>query len=196
MPRKPLGDRPMTNAERQARYRAARATPRPVIHYRRAVDRRSLARRLARRCRRPAHLAGRVSRLAPGLARQPSGRGHRRGVADHRRPRPRRTPGDRTAKGLRPGLATPASDPTSEVAQLGKQAPPARAAPSLVRATARRALVPPVCYLENLIPSPARGVLFARRSGVPIACRLTVNQRTSVLVTFPKGRTAGNPSVL
>jgi hypothetical protein len=35
----------MTNAERQARYRAARATPRPVIHYRRAVDRRSLARR-------------------------------------------------------------------------------------------------------------------------------------------------------
>ena len=45
MPRKPLGDRPLTNAERQARHRAARATPRPVIRYRPAVDRRSRARR-------------------------------------------------------------------------------------------------------------------------------------------------------
>jgi hypothetical protein len=45
MPRKPLGDRPLTNAERQARYPAARATARPVIHYRRAADRRSRARR-------------------------------------------------------------------------------------------------------------------------------------------------------
>jgi hypothetical protein len=31
----------MTNAERQARHRAARDTARPVIHYRRAADRRS-----------------------------------------------------------------------------------------------------------------------------------------------------------
>ena len=45
MPRTPLGDRPMTNAERQARHRAARAAARPVIHYRRAADRRSRARR-------------------------------------------------------------------------------------------------------------------------------------------------------
>jgi hypothetical protein len=45
MPRTPLGDRPLTNAERQARHRAARATPRPVIRYRPAVDRRSRARR-------------------------------------------------------------------------------------------------------------------------------------------------------
>ena len=45
MPRKPLGDRPMTNAQRQARYRAARAVARPVIHYRRLADRRSRARR-------------------------------------------------------------------------------------------------------------------------------------------------------
>jgi hypothetical protein len=35
----------MTNAERQTRHRAARAAARPVIHYRRAVDRRSRARR-------------------------------------------------------------------------------------------------------------------------------------------------------
>jgi hypothetical protein len=35
----------MTNAERQARYRAARAVARPVIHYRKAADRRSRVRR-------------------------------------------------------------------------------------------------------------------------------------------------------
>jgi hypothetical protein len=45
MPRTPLGDKPMTNAERQARHRAARAAAMPVIHYRRAADRRSRARR-------------------------------------------------------------------------------------------------------------------------------------------------------
>jgi hypothetical protein len=45
MPHKPLGDRPMTNAERQARHRAARAAAQPVIHYRRAADRRSRAQR-------------------------------------------------------------------------------------------------------------------------------------------------------
>ena len=45
MPRKPLADRPMTNAERQARHRLARATARPVIHYRHAADRRSRAQR-------------------------------------------------------------------------------------------------------------------------------------------------------
>ena len=45
MPRRPRGDKPMTNAERQARHRAARAAAVPVIHYRRAADRRSRARR-------------------------------------------------------------------------------------------------------------------------------------------------------
>ena len=45
MPRKPLGDRPLTNAERQARHRAARAASRPVIHHRPAADRRSRAQR-------------------------------------------------------------------------------------------------------------------------------------------------------
>jgi hypothetical protein len=45
MPRRPLADRPMTNAERQARYRFARATALPVIHYRRVADRRSRVQR-------------------------------------------------------------------------------------------------------------------------------------------------------
>jgi hypothetical protein len=45
MSRKPLGDRPMTDAERQARCRAARASGRPVIRIRRPTDHRSRARR-------------------------------------------------------------------------------------------------------------------------------------------------------
>jgi hypothetical protein len=45
MPRKPFDDRSLTNAERQARHRAARAASRPVIHYRPVTERRSRARR-------------------------------------------------------------------------------------------------------------------------------------------------------
>jgi hypothetical protein len=45
MPRPPLGDKPLTNAERQARHRAARAAVRPVIRYRCPADHRSRARR-------------------------------------------------------------------------------------------------------------------------------------------------------
>ena len=39
--RKPLGDRPMTAAERQARFRAAHADGAPKVRYRRPGDRRS-----------------------------------------------------------------------------------------------------------------------------------------------------------
>ncbi len=45
MPRKPVGDAPMSDAERQARYRAARAVGAPVIRTRRPADHRSRARR-------------------------------------------------------------------------------------------------------------------------------------------------------
>jgi hypothetical protein len=45
MPRQSIGERPMTDAERQARYRAARATGTPVIRIRRPADHRSRARR-------------------------------------------------------------------------------------------------------------------------------------------------------
>jgi hypothetical protein len=45
MSRKPLGERPMTDAERQARHRAARAAGRPVIRFRRPADHRSRAKR-------------------------------------------------------------------------------------------------------------------------------------------------------
>ena len=45
MPRQPIGDKPLTNAERQARYRAARATGLPATRTRRPADHRSRARR-------------------------------------------------------------------------------------------------------------------------------------------------------
>jgi hypothetical protein len=45
MPRKSIGERPMTDAERQERYRAARAVGVPVIRIRRPADHRSRARR-------------------------------------------------------------------------------------------------------------------------------------------------------
>jgi hypothetical protein len=45
MSRHPLGERPMTAAERQARYRAARAAGTSVIRTRRPADHRSRSRR-------------------------------------------------------------------------------------------------------------------------------------------------------
>src|SRR5580704_13036588 len=45
MPRKPIGETAMTDAERQARYRAARAAGKPVVRVRRALDHRGRARR-------------------------------------------------------------------------------------------------------------------------------------------------------
>ncbi len=44
MPRKPIGENAMTDAERQARYRAARAAGVPVTRTRRPADHRSRAR--------------------------------------------------------------------------------------------------------------------------------------------------------
>ena len=45
MPRKSIGERPMTNAERQARCRAARASATPAVRIRRPLDHRSRAKR-------------------------------------------------------------------------------------------------------------------------------------------------------
>ena len=45
MPRKPIGDRPMTDAERQARRRAAQAAGKPVRRVRPPTDRRSRVQR-------------------------------------------------------------------------------------------------------------------------------------------------------
>ena len=45
MPRRPIGELPMTDAERQARYRAAHAAGAPVIRTRRPTDHRGRAQR-------------------------------------------------------------------------------------------------------------------------------------------------------
>jgi hypothetical protein len=45
MPRPTIGETAMTDAERQARYRAARAAAQPVIRTRRPTDRRGLLQR-------------------------------------------------------------------------------------------------------------------------------------------------------
>jgi hypothetical protein len=45
MPRKSIGERPMTDAERQARYRATRASEAPAVRMRRPLDHRSRAKR-------------------------------------------------------------------------------------------------------------------------------------------------------
>jgi hypothetical protein len=45
MPGKPIGDTAMTDAERQARYRAARSAGKPVIRTRHPTDHRGRARR-------------------------------------------------------------------------------------------------------------------------------------------------------
>jgi hypothetical protein len=45
MPRKSIGETALTDAERQARYRAARAAGKPIIRVRRALDHRGRARR-------------------------------------------------------------------------------------------------------------------------------------------------------
>ena len=45
MPRKSIGERPMTDAERQARCRAARASGTPAVRTRRPLDHRSRAKR-------------------------------------------------------------------------------------------------------------------------------------------------------
>jgi len=45
MPRRSIGERPMTDAERQARHRAARVAGAPVIRVRRQIDHRGRGRR-------------------------------------------------------------------------------------------------------------------------------------------------------
>ena len=45
MPRKPIGERPMTDAERQARCRASRESETPAVRIRRPLDHRSRAKR-------------------------------------------------------------------------------------------------------------------------------------------------------
>ena len=105
MPRQPIGDRPMTDAERQARYRAARAAGAPIVRTRRPADHRSRARRWKGCRRRTATPASAIRSMAGGFAGQPSRQRYRRGATGDLRSRHDR--GHRNATRLRKGL-TPA----------------------------------------------------------------------------------------
>ena len=99
--RKPDAAPALTNAERQAKYRARRQALHaiPAIRYRRPADRRSRPTALARRRRRVARLAGRIHRLVRYAARRPRRDRHRGGAPGHRRTRPQRARRNRTAPG-------------------------------------------------------------------------------------------------
>jgi hypothetical protein len=109
MPRKSIGETAMTDAERQARYRAARAAGKPVVRVRRAFDHRGRARRWTD------HVAGLVEAQVEYAAWLDS--------------LPR----------LRQGLTNPHRHRAQRLAPVGPQEPPARRCVSLSMGTPRRA---------------------------------------------------------
>src|SRR5208337_355853 len=110
--RKPEGDQALSNAERQARYRARHTPP-----------------AMARRRQRIADDTGHVCRLAGCSARRFAWKLDRRVARSHRRVRPHRSGGDRAAPRLRPRLATPMKRtvPVSFVRQIVSGFDPIRA---------------------------------------------------------------------
>jgi hypothetical protein len=79
MPRRPIGEKAMTDAERQARYRLSRAADAPVISTRRPADHRSRARRwqdaVAQLTELQAQYADWLEALPANQTRQRAGRG-------------------------------------------------------------------------------------------------------------------------
>ena len=102
MPRPSIGEIPMTDAERQARYRAAHADGAPVIRIRRPADRRSRIRRWNDTIAALVDLQAGVWRLAGCAAGQSAGQRHGGGLAGDCRTRSLRASGDRTTARLRP----------------------------------------------------------------------------------------------
>lgn len=142
MPRKPIGNRPMTDAERQARRR-------PSSHTDTTPSRPSQPRpTLARHGRRAGRVASRIRSLARSPARHASGHRDRRGAAHDQRARPQRAPGDRPASSVRSRLTD-----RPPIIQPDRQS--------------RRAALHPSAYgsaPESSAPRPAlRGVPFGRR---------------------------------
>jgi hypothetical protein len=81
MPRQSIGDRPMTDAERQARDRAARAAGAPVVRTRRPADHRSRARRWHDTVAMPMGLQARACPPGWKSCGKPARQRHRRGIA-------------------------------------------------------------------------------------------------------------------
>src|SRR6516225_5598327 len=160
MPRKSIGETAMTDAERQARYRAARAAGKPVVRVRRALDHRGRARRWTD------HVAGLVEAQVEyaawlrQLAGQSSGQCDRRSIAGDLRSRSDRAAGDPTTARLRQGLTNPSPTSRTTACTGGSTGTPPRAAASASRWALRVARVPPMDYRHK---PPRRGVNFGRR---------------------------------
>jgi hypothetical protein len=104
MPAKSIGERAMTDAERQARYRAARASGAPVIRTRRPADHRSRARRWDDTIAELTKLQAEYDAWLQSLPENLQDTRDRRSLARDQRTRPQRASGDRAAARLRPGL--------------------------------------------------------------------------------------------
>ena len=104
MPAKAIGERAMTDAERQARYRAARATGAPVIRTRRPADHRSRARRWDDTVAELTKLQAEYDAWLQNLPDNLQDTATARSLARDQRTRPQRASGDRAAARLRPGL--------------------------------------------------------------------------------------------
>ncbi len=104
MPRPLLGDIPMTGAERQKRYRAARMSDAPLIHIRRPTDRRSRIQRWNDTIAALTDLQGEYAAWLEATAGQSARRRHSRSLAGDCRPRPRRASNNRTPTRFRPRL--------------------------------------------------------------------------------------------
>src|SRR6516225_835607 len=169
MPPKSIGETAMTDAERQARYRAARAAGKPVVRVRRVLDHRGRARRWT----------DHVAALWKHRSSTPPGWTTCRTVFRTARP-PKHCGRSAISISLscrrsNHRAASAGTDkPFTDIAHNGLHRwvhrNPPRAAASASRWALRVARVPPMDYRHK---PPRRGVNFGRRSGVNIQRRLT-----------------------
>lgn len=137
MPRKSIGERPMTDAERQARHRAAHAAGLPVIRTNRAADHRSRARRwmegVAGLVELQAEYAAWLDSLPDSLQDSATGEALRMICELDTSATCRRSSRRAASEG------TDRSLPRGQLAPVGLQAPPARRCVGLAIGTPRRA---------------------------------------------------------
>src|SRR5260370_27443403 len=187
MPRKPIGEKAMTDAERQARYRVSRAADAPVIRTRRpalAGRRRPAQRAASAVCRLARSAAGqptrqRAGRGPPGYLRTQSLRTRERGTPT--RLRTRLTSQRRTLKTSQrvapsgsqtPGLTTGATP--ARGSPPGAHRYPPRCAPPAPRTPRRYARVPPMHSEDQPLPMIKRGPF-----SMPIGAALSTPTDTS-----------------
>src|SRR5208337_4542112 len=176
MPRKPIGERPMTDAERQARCRAARESGTPAVRIRRPLDHRSRAKRWRDAVSKLTTLQGQYAAWLEAL--------------------PENLQDSATAEALQAicdldltelqaivpprgfGRDRPARRPLGTRAGASKTAPDRPTSPAPHRTALAPAAQPRPAPPGRALPSApfTRGVNFGRRSGVTFRRRLTIMQ--------------------